>query len=101
RVVAQGTSLVGIADTRFFLVGPFAEAAGLALEGSQRRPVFGSADDLADQRDEDHALVAALEAELAAQVAELAELAAAEAGSATADAQVDRPAAGETEAGTA
>ena len=43
-------------------------------------PVLGPADDLADEGDQQLLLGAALEAELAAQVTELAELAAGEAG---------------------
>src|SRR5262249_25098013 len=54
-----------------------------------RHPVLGPAHHLANERDEDLALITALQTELTAQVAELAELAAGEARQTAADAQVD------------
>src|SRR6516225_5069901 len=67
------------------------------LKNTQLRPILGSTDDLSNQGNQDLALVAALQAELAADVAELTELAA-EAGkadeAAAADAEVLGSAAG-------
>src|SRR5262249_14457329 len=60
----------------------------LLLDKADRPRPLAAGDDVLDELDQDGGLVAALEAELAAQVAELAELSAAEAEQAAAGAQV-------------
>src|SRR5204862_879704 len=86
-VVAQRVEQVRVEDRRLLLLARLHQGVVKQVAGRPLLPLLRG-DHVLDQLDQDGASVAALEAELAAQVAELALLAAAEAERAAAEAQV-------------
>src|SRR5205807_235643 len=104
RVVAQGVQEFGAEPVLLFILtgalstGRVQGRRSRPLEETGPLPLAWVADNLPDQFDEDLALVAALEAELAAQVPQLSELAAAQAELAAAGTKVDLAALAEAKA---